>query len=67
MVAGEAVGVQALEVVAAEVKEAGVKQGGDILGEVGCLERDRGEAPCPAKPDYEPRAVGEPLARGERA
>src|SRR2546429_9976289 len=32
---------------AAEVEEVGVNEGDDILGEVGCLERDRGGASTP--------------------
>ena len=51
---------------AAEVEEVVIEKGEHVVGEIS-PDGDRGEAPCPAKPDYEPRAVGEPLARGERA
>ncbi len=39
----------------------GVNEGDDIIGEVGCLERDRGKARCLPKPLYECGPVAEPL------
>src|SRR2546425_3602564 len=42
-------------------EEVGVNEGDDILGEVGCLERDRREVPRLPKALHEPAPVGHPL------
>src|SRR5206468_11859498 len=44
-----------------EVEEVGVSQGDDILGEVGCLERNRRQGCRLLKPLYEPAPVDHPL------
>ena len=51
---------------AAEVEEVGVNEGEDILGEVGCPERDRGQVRRLSKALHEPGAVGHALDPAHR-